>query len=78
MADFDEILVEEEVIMLGGMIDEIEKSIAAAHESKLKLTAIRAALAVAIGMTLPAEDKNQLDLTLVMDGTEVDVAEEEQ
>ena len=43
MADFDEILVEQEVTMLGGMIDEIEKSIASAHESKRKLVAVRKA-----------------------------------
>ena len=73
MADFDEILVEQEVIMLGGMIDEIEKSIATAHESKLKLTAIRAALAGAVGMDLPTEDNNQLDLTFVVDGQETEV-----
>jgi len=78
MADFDEKTVEEEVVMLGGMIDELDNSIKTAYESKHKLMSIRAALALAIGMSLPAEDKNQLDLTLVMDGEEVDVAKEEQ
>lgn len=78
MADFDEKTVEEEVVMLGGMIDELDNSIKTAYESKHKLMSIRAALAWAIGMSLPAEDKNQLDLTLVMDGEEVDVAKEEQ
>jgi len=78
MADFDEKTVEEEVVMLGGMIDELDNSINTAYESKHKLMSIRAALAGAIGMSLPAEDKNQLDLTLVMDGEEVDVAKEEQ
>jgi|TARA_Y100000004_G_C8780220_1_gene354648 hypothetical protein len=78
MADFDEKTVEEEVVMLGGMIDELDNSINTAYESKHKLMSIRAALAGAIGMSLPAEDKNQLDLTLVMDGEEVDVVKEEQ
>ena len=78
MADFDEKTVEEEVVMLGGMIDELDNSIKTAYESKHKLMSIRAALAGAIGMSLPAEDKNQLDLTLVMDGEEGDVAKEEQ
>jgi hypothetical protein len=78
MADFDEKTVEEEVVMLGGMIDELDNSINTAYESKHKLMSIRAALAGAIGMSLPAEDKNQLDLTLVMDGEEIDVAKEEQ
>lgn len=78
MADFDEKTVEEEVVMLGGMIDDLDNSINTAYESKHKLMSIRAALAGAIGMSLPAEDKNQLDLTLVMDGEEIDVAKEEQ
>jgi|TARA_R100000664_G_C2759158_1_gene148666 hypothetical protein len=78
MADFDEKTVEEEVVMLGGMIDDLDNSINTAYESKHKLMSIRAALAGAIGMSLPAEDKNQLDLTLVMDGEEVDVVKEEQ
>tara|TARA_Y100001972_G_C7466296_1_gene237692 strand:- start:16 stop:252 length:237 start_codon:yes stop_codon:yes gene_type:complete len=78
MADFDKKTVEEEVVMLGGMIDELDNSIITANESRHKLMSIRAALAGAIGMSLPVEDKNQLDLTLVMDGEEVDVAKEEQ
>lgn len=73
MADFDEKLVEEEVIMLGGMIDEIEKSIATAYAGKHKLTAVRTALAGSIGMDLPTEDNNQLDLTFVVDGQETEV-----
>ena len=73
MADFDEKTVEEEVIMLGGMIDELEKSIDTAYESKHKLMSIRTALAGSIGMDLPSEDKNQLDLTLIVDGQETEV-----
>jgi hypothetical protein len=78
MADFDEKTVEEEIVMLGGMIEELDNSINTAYESKHKLISIRAALAGSIGMDLPSEDKNQLDLTLVMDGEEVDVSKEEE
>jgi|TARA_R110002020_G_scaffold13974_4_gene49807 hypothetical protein len=78
VADFDEKTVEEEVVMLSGMIDELDNSINTAYESKHKLISIRAALAGAIGMSLPTEDRNQLDLTLVMDGEEVDVVKEEE
>ena len=77
MADFDEILVEQEVTMLGGMIDEIEKSIASAHDSKRKLVAVRTALAGAIGVDLPTEDNNQLDLTFVVDGKKTEVEKDE-
>ena len=66
MADFDEKLVEEEVIMLGGMIDELEKSIA--RLTRVNTSSCPKALAGSIGMDLPSEDKNQLDLTLIVMG----------
>ena len=67
MPDFDAQTIEEEIVMLGGMIEEMDNSIATAHESKQKLVSIRHALASAIGAELPSVDSNQLDLTLVGD-----------
>ena len=72
MSEIDTQTVEEEVVMLGGMIEELDNGIETAHESKRKLISIRAALAHAIGMELPVNDKSQLNLTLV-DGEETDV-----
>ena len=73
MSEIDTQTVEEEVVMLSGMVEELERSIETAHESKRKLISIRAALASSIGMELPVnDDKSQLNLTLV-DGEETDV-----
>jgi hypothetical protein len=77
MSEIDTQTVEEEVVMLGGMIEELDNGIETAHESKRKLISIRAALAHAIGMELPVKDKSQLNLTLV-DGEETDVVKEEE
>ena len=68
MSAFDTQTVEDEVVMLGGMIEEIDTSIASAHKTKQKLVSIRAALASAIGVELPSVDESQLHLTLVGEG----------
>jgi hypothetical protein len=73
MSELDTQTVEEEVVLLSGMIEELDKSIETAHESKRKLVSIRAALASAIGIELPVDDKSQLDLTFVVDGEETNV-----
>tara|TARA_R110002020_G_scaffold304571_2_gene520346 strand:- start:1389 stop:1616 length:228 start_codon:yes stop_codon:yes gene_type:complete len=75
MSDFNSQTVEEEVVMLSGMIEELDNGIETAHESKRKLISIRAALASAIDMELPADDKSQLNLTFVAGGGEPNEAE---
>ena len=77
MSEFDPHIIVEEVIMLGGMIDEIDRSIATAHESKEKLVAVRAALASTVDIELPADDKSQLKLSLVGEGEEVELSVDE-
>lgn len=73
MSAFDTQTVEDEVAMLGGMIEEIDTSIATAHETKQKLVSIRAALASAIGVELPSVDESQLHLTLVGEGEGIEI-----
>jgi len=73
MSEIDTQTVEEEVVMLGGMIEELDKSIETAYESKRKLISIQTALASTIDMELPVNDKSQLNLTFVVDGEEANV-----
>jgi len=77
MAGFDEKTVKEEVVMLGGMIEELDNGIETAHESKRKLISIRTALASAIGMELPVSNKDQLNLTFVVNEEAANVSAEE-
>ena len=77
MSEIDTQTVEEEVVMLGGMIEELDNGIETAHESKRKLISIRTALASAIGMELPVSNKDQLNLTFVVNEEAANVSAEE-
>ena len=65
MSEIDTQTVEEEVVMLGGMIEELDQTVVWAQQNRQKLVSIRAALASSIGIELPADDKGQLELSLV-------------
>ena len=70
MADFNHTVIEEEITMLGGMIDELDTQLEQTKQGRIKLVNIRAALASSIGVELEIEDKDQLSLTFVVDGKE--------
>tara|TARA_R100001440_G_scaffold10008_1_gene18395 strand:+ start:3814 stop:4044 length:231 start_codon:yes stop_codon:yes gene_type:complete len=70
MADFNHTTIEEEITMLGGMIEELDTQLEQTKQGKIKLVNIRAALASSIGVDLETEDKDQLNLTFVVDGKE--------
>mgnify|MGYP003137291135 FL=1 len=70
MADFNHTTIEEEITMLGGMIEELDTQLEQTKQGKIKLVNIRAALASSIGVDLKTEDKDQLNLTFVVDGKE--------
>tara|TARA_R100001510_G_C7566164_1_gene144392 strand:+ start:454 stop:684 length:231 start_codon:yes stop_codon:yes gene_type:complete len=70
MADFNHTVIEEEITMLGGMIDELDTQLEQTKQGRIKLVNIRAALASSIGVELEIEDKDQLSLTFVVDGQE--------
>jgi len=76
MADFNHTVIEEEITMLGGMIDELDTQLEQAKQGKIKLVNIRAALASSIGVELEIEDKDQLNLTFVVDGKETEIGSE--
>ena len=76
MADFNHTVIEEEITMLGGMIDELDTQLEQTKQGRIKLVNIRAALASSIGVELEIEDKDQLNLTFVVDGKETEIGSE--
>ena len=70
MANFNHTTIEEEITMLGDMIDELDTQLEQTKQGRIKLVNIRAALASSIGVKLEIEDKDQLNLSFVIDGKE--------
>lgn len=76
MADFDHTTIEEEIKMLTSMIAELDDQLEQTKQGRIKLINIRAALASSIRQELKVEDKNQLDLSFVVDGQETEIRSE--
>ena len=76
MADFDHITIEEEIKMLTSMIAELDDQLEQTKQGRIKLINIRRALASSIRAELDVEDKDQLNLTFVVDGKETEIGSE--
>ena len=67
---FDPEVIQDEVNMLNALIAELEEKIKQLEIQMISLRHVRAALASAIDVELPKDDKSQLKLSLLVDGVE--------
>jgi len=67
---FDQEVIQDEINMLSALIAELGEKIMQMETQMISLRQVRAALASAIDVEIPKDDKSQLKLSLLVDGVE--------